>query len=241
MTDFENKNLEPAASGEQEIPSAAETPVPAEQASQSQTAAASPSQAEAPSPEASIPEAPAPETASQVPHLTLEPDPVFPENPIPEAPAPASASSAQSFHMPEPPHAPEPPQPEPVYQQTPPPYNTQPPYTAPPQYQPPQYGQVPQQPYYQPQYNTPPIGYVQKSRLAAGLLALLFGTFGVHNYYLGYNTKATVQLIVSLAGGLLTCGIATAAIAIWGFIEGILILSGNGAHLYDGNGVILRD
>lgn len=85
------------------------------------------------------------------------------------------------------------------------------------------------------------MGYVQKSRLAAGLLALMFGFLGVHNYYLGFNTKATVQLILSLAGGLITCGMATLAMIVWGFIEGILILSGNASHLYDGNGVILRD
>ncbi len=197
-----------------------------------------------PAPETVQPETPQPETvqnaAPSAPHLTLEPDPVPPE--IPEAPA-----AAPSFHMPEPPRAPEPPKEEPVYQQAPPAY-TQPPQDAP-TYSAPQYGNPPpyqQAPYYQqnsrPLYNVPPVGYVQKSRLAAGLLAILFGTFGIHNYYLGFDSRGTIQLVVSLAGGLLTCGIATAAMAIWGFIEGVLILSAtNPARQYDGNGVILKD
>lgn len=151
-------------------------------------------------------------------------------------------------------------------QQTPPqnpfPYDSVPQYGAP-QYTNPDpnpyggydngsYG-APQQPYgssqyqqsygtsYYQQYNVPPAGYAQKSRLAAGLLGIIFGSLGIHNFYLGFNTKAVVQLIVSLAGGLLTCGVATFAMWVWGFIEGILILSGNGPRQYDGNGVILRD
>ena len=60
--------------------------------------------------------------------------------------------------------------------------------------------------------------------------------------YLGFNSRATIQLIVSLVGGIFTCGVATIGIAIWGFIEGILILSASSpARMYDGNGVILKD
>jgi len=132
----------------------------------------------------------------------------------------------------------------PQYQQpqqnytTPPQY--QPPQYQPPQYQPPQ----PQQTYQQPQavlYDYAPQGYQQKSRLAAGLLGILLGVFGVHNFYLGFNTRATVQLIVAIAGGALTCGVATIGIAIWGLVEGILILCGTPNRQYDGNGVILSD
>ena len=96
-------------------------------------------------------------------------------------------------------------------------------------------------PLFRPKPGVSQAGYAQKSRLAAGLLGIIFGSLGIHNFYLGFNTKAVVQLIVSLAGGLLTCGVATFAMWVWGFIEGILILSGNGPRQYDGNGVILRD
>ena len=96
--------------------------------------------------------------------------------------------------------------------------------------------------YYPQRYDVPPAGYLQKSRLAAGLLGILFGTFGIHNFYLGYTTRAVVQLIISLVGGLITCGIATVVISIWGFVEGILILSASsGPRVYDGRGVILRE
>lgn len=63
---------------------------------------------------------------------------------------------------------------------------------------------------------TPPVGYVQKSRLLAGLLGIFLGGYGVHNFYLGFTTKAVIQIIITVV----TCGIG----AIWGFVEGILIL-----------------
>ena len=176
--------------------------------------------------------------ASQVPHLTFDPNEPDP-------------FQGDPFHSPEPPRAPEPPQPEPEYQQ--PPQNQgygAPQYGAPPygagQYQPPQYTQPPQQNYYQPQYvvpqyNVPPAGYNQKSRLAAGLLGILLGTLGVHNFYLGFTTRGVVQLLVSIIGGIFTCGMATVAIAVWGFVEGVLLLAASPSRMYDGHGVILRD
>lgn len=120
-------------------------------------------------------------------------------------------------------------------------------YQAPPPpsgYQPPQYGQGGNYStgYYQPvKMDYPPQGYQQKSRLAAALLAFMFGTFGVHNFYLGFKNRAVIQLVVSIVGAFLTCGVATAAIAIWGFVEGVQLIIGNEEHRYDGNGVILRD
>lgn len=75
-----------------------------------------------------------------------------------------------------------------------------------------------------PGYSAPagygPPAYPGKSKVAAGILALLLGAFGIHNFYLGYTGKALFQLL----GTLLTCGILAFPIAIWAFIEGILIL-----------------
>lgn len=79
----------------------------------------------------------------------------------------------------------------------------------------------------------------QKSKLAAGLLGIFLGGLGIHNFYLGYQKKALIQLLVSVIGGVLTCGIASAAIQIWGLIEGIMILSGSIA--VDGKGAPLKD
>ena len=59
----------------------------------------------------------------------------------------------------------------------------------------------------------------RKSKVAAGLLGILLGGWGVHRFYLGYIGVGVAQIIVTL----LTCGVG----ALWGFIEGILILAGS--------------
>ncbi len=78
-----------------------------------------------------------------------------------------------------------------------------------------------------------------KSRIAAGLLGIFLGAFGIHNFYLGRTTRALVQLLVSIIGGIFTCGIASMAMGIWGLVEGILILTNKDA--VDGNGLKLKD
>ena len=62
-----------------------------------------------------------------------------------------------------------------------------------------------------------------KSTVAAGLLGICLGSFGVHNFYLGYTAKGVVQLVLTLA----TCGFGAVISGIWGFVEGILILTGS--------------
>ena len=62
----------------------------------------------------------------------------------------------------------------------------------------------------------------KKSRIGAGLLGILLGGFGAHNFYLGYTGKAVAQLLITwLSFGLLYFISST-----WGLIEGILILVG---------------
>lgn len=75
----------------------------------------------------------------------------------------------------------------------------------------------------------------QKSKLAAGLLGIFLGALGIHNFYLGKNSRALVQLLVSV----LSCGVLSWAMAIWGLVEGIMILTGN--INTDANGVPLKD
>ncbi len=62
-----------------------------------------------------------------------------------------------------------------------------------------------------------------KSKVAAGILGILLGSLGVHNFYLGYTGKAVAQLLISI----LSCGILAAISGIWGLIEGIMILTGS--------------
>ena len=65
-----------------------------------------------------------------------------------------------------------------------------------------------------------------KSKIAAGLLGIFLGGLGIHNFYLGYNSKAIIQLVLLLLG-FLTFGITSIIAGIWGFVEGILILTGS--------------
>jgi TM2 domain-containing membrane protein YozV len=74
--------------------------------------------------------------------------------------------------------------------------------------------------------------YLQRSVLAAGLLGIFLGCYGIHNFYLGYKSKAIAQLILGL------CVITLFVSAIWGLIEGIQILTGDIA--VDGNGHPLK-
>lgn len=74
-----------------------------------------------------------------------------------------------------------------------------------------------------------------KSKLAAGLFGIFLGVFGVHNFYLGFTGKAVAQLLITV----LSCGILSPVSAIWGLIEGIMILSSNDYKDADGN--TLRD
>ncbi len=78
---------------------------------------------------------------------------------------------------------------------------------------------------YQPVY--PVVMEPPKSKVTAALLAFFLGTFGVHNFYLGRTAIGLTQVLVATVGGLLTCGVATLAVAIWSFVEFVLILCGS--------------
>jgi len=59
-----------------------------------------------------------------------------------------------------------------------------------------------------------------KSKIVAGILGILLGSFGIHRFYLGYVGIGIAQIVVTVV----TFGIG----GLWGFIEGILILVGSG-------------
>ncbi len=79
------------------------------------------------------------------------------------------------------------------------------------------------------------VGYQQKSKIAAGLLGILVGALGVHNFYLGYTGKAVAQLLLSI----LSTGLLAPVAGIWGLIEGVMILTGSIA--VDANNIPLKD
>ncbi len=106
-----------------------------------------------------------------------------------------------------------------------------------------------------------------KSKIVAGLLAIFLGSYGVHNFYLGYIKKAVIQLALVLGALILYVGAAMGlavtemnyhnsevmavilvivvllfcaaivGVRIWTFVEGIMILCGKIDR--DGKGRIL--
>ena len=82
-----------------------------------------------------------------------------------------------------------------------------------------------------------------KSRIFAGLMAILVGA-GIHNFYLSNTKKAVIQLLIYIVSTVFSFAaagastettywifygigmIAGAAVGIWCFVEGILILTG---------------
>lgn len=59
-----------------------------------------------------------------------------------------------------------------------------------------------------------------KSKIAAGILGILLGALGIHNFYLGNIGKGVAQLLISV----LSAGFLSWVSFVWGLIEGILIL-----------------
>ena len=73
-----------------------------------------------------------------------------------------------------------------------------------------------------------------KSKIAAGLLAIFLGGFGIHKFYLGYRKPAVIMLVGGLIGFfgsfLLLPLLLIIATSIVGFIEGIIYLTKSDAE-----------
>jgi TM2 domain-containing membrane protein YozV len=63
------------------------------------------------------------------------------------------------------------------------------------------------------------------NKIAAGICGVLLGALGVHKFILGYTTAGIIMLLVTVAGGILTCGISASAMAVIGIVEGIIYLT----------------
>jgi TM2 domain-containing membrane protein YozV len=67
-----------------------------------------------------------------------------------------------------------------------------------------------------------------KSKIAAGLFALLLGSFGIHKFYLGYIGPGLVFLLVNTVGWVITAflfGLPNLVLGVIAFIEGIIYLT----------------
>ena len=65
-----------------------------------------------------------------------------------------------------------------------------------------------------------------KSKVAAGVLAIVLGGLGIHKFYLGYVTTGILLIIITVV----TCGIVGPIIAL---IEGILYLTKTDEEFHD--------
>ena len=66
---------------------------------------------------------------------------------------------------------------------------------------------------------------LSNKKLAAGLCGIFLGAFGVHKFILGYTKAGIIMLVVSVAGGVVTCGVASFVMGVIGLIEGIIYLT----------------
>lgn len=65
---------------------------------------------------------------------------------------------------------------------------------------------------------------IDNKKVAAGLLGIFLGPWGVHKFYLGYTTEGIIQILITL----FSCG----ALGILGVIEGIVYLTKSDEEFY---------
>src|SRR5690606_17125578 len=75
-------------------------------------------------------------------------------------------------------------------------------------------------------------GGSDNKKILAGILAIVFGAFGIHKFILGYNKEGIIMLAVTLILGGLTCGVGAGLAGIIGLIEGIIYLTKSDAEFY---------
>jgi TM2 domain-containing membrane protein YozV len=80
-----------------------------------------------------------------------------------------------------------------------------------------------------------------KSKVAAGLLQLFFGTLGVGRFYTGHIGIAVAQLVVTIVGWFTTIlgvgFVLIAGVGIWALVDAIVLLAGRST---DARGLVLR-
>ncbi|EIA09847.1 TM2 domain-containing protein [Flavobacterium frigoris] len=74
-------------------------------------------------------------------------------------------------------------------------------------------------------WNNPQPPIENNKKLAAGLLAILLGSLGIHKFLLGYTSEGIIWLVISV----FTCGTVTTLL---GFIEGIIYLTKSDEEFY---------
>src|SRR5690606_10899255 len=75
-------------------------------------------------------------------------------------------------------------------------------------------------------------GGSDNKKVLAGILAIIFGAFGIHKFILGYNKEGIIMLAVTIILGSLTCGAGAGLAGLVGLIEGIIYLTKSDSEFY---------
>jgi TM2 domain-containing membrane protein YozV len=62
------------------------------------------------------------------------------------------------------------------------------------------------------------------NKIPAGICGILLGGLGIHKFILGYSGAGIIMLLVTIVGGICTCGVAACVMHVIGLIEGIIYL-----------------
>lgn len=65
-------------------------------------------------------------------------------------------------------------------------------------------------------------------RIVAGIVAIIFGSLGIHKFILGYQKEGIIMLVISF----LSLGILAGLVALIGLIEGIIYLTKSDEEFY---------
>lgn len=65
----------------------------------------------------------------------------------------------------------------------------------------------------------------KKDHIAAGLLAIFFGSLGIHKFYMGLTGPGFILLGITIIGGVISFGLALMVTTVIGVIEGIIYLT----------------
>jgi TM2 domain-containing membrane protein YozV len=76
--------------------------------------------------------------------------------------------------------------------------------------------------------SSPNMQEVSGKKIAAGICAILIGSFGIHKFILGITTPGIIMLLVTL----LTCGIGGVVMWVIGIVEGIIYLTKSDEDFY---------
>lgn len=74
--------------------------------------------------------------------------------------------------------------------------------------------------------------YGDKNKFIAGLLALFFGTFGIHKFYLGFNKAGLIMLACTLLGWVVFF-LPTMIVGVIAFIEAIIYMTRSDEQFHD--------